>query len=399
MSSPSGPVALQTVGIVGEASLEKPETHLVAGRVPALDGLRGLAILLVVFHNVGFEQENGFVPLLKVLYFAHAIWWVGVILFFSLSGFLITGILARSRHPGGLSNFWMRRALRIFPLYYAFLTVVTVVLPYLVTMPAPFANVVQYRGWYWAYLSNWSNWNPDHCVPALGHFWSLAVEEQFYFLWPFVVLNFPDRTVLRVCVALAGVAFAARLGLRLLHFDHSAVYDFTVTRMDGLTLGAAGAIAMRSPEYARSMVAKTRPVLIGCMLAILAMWPFTRGFNCDLFWVQTVGYGVLGLFFAALVVHCVASPSSLLARAFSARWLSWLGKYSYAIYVFHFPITRLLGPRFHTAINSPPTLSALQAFLELQFLVWALAILAAVVSWNLLERWCIDLKSRLPVRA
>jgi peptidoglycan/LPS O-acetylase OafA/YrhL len=140
-------------------------------------------------------------------------------------------------------------------------------------------------------------------------------------------------------------------------------------------------------------------VLVGSMLVLLSMWPFTRGLNCDLFWVQTVGYGVLALLFAALVLHCVGAPTSLLARAFSARWLSWLGKYSYAIYVFHFPVVRLLGPRFHEAINSPPTLSALRAFIELQLLVWGLAILAAVASWNLLERWCLDLRSRLPAQA
>jgi peptidoglycan/LPS O-acetylase OafA/YrhL len=356
-----------------------------------LDGLRGLAILLVVYHNCGYEQTQAFSPLLKVIYFSHAIGWVGVSLFFALSGFLITNILVESRGPGALRTFWIRRALRIFPLYYSFLFVLTIALPLVVSMPDPLSHV-EYRGWYWAYLCNW---RVHGVIPGLQHSWSLAVEEQFYLLWPLFVLNASDRTVLRTCVALAALALAARVGLRAIHAPPGAVYMFTFARMDGLTLGAAAALLLRHARTAGSTLRKVRPVLVGSVLVLMAMWPLTHGFNSEHLWVQTLGYGVLSILFAALVLDCVQDSGTRLARALSARWLRWLGKYSYAIYLFHLPIARVLGPSFHAAINAPPTLSAAGSLLEFELVVMGLSVGAAIGSWNLLERPFLELKERL----
>jgi peptidoglycan/LPS O-acetylase OafA/YrhL len=368
-------------------------TVRLTGRLPALDGLRGVAIVAVLIHNVGLVQQRSLSPLMKLVYFVHAPGWIGVALFFALSGFLITSLLASSRGPGALGVFWIRRALRIFPLYYATLLVATLVLPHVRGLPDAFQGL-DHMGWYWTYTCNWVG-TLGKGVPAFAHFWSLAVEEQFYLLWPLLVLNLDDAKMLRACVGLALVALAARIAMRAEGVSPGAVYLFTVTRMDALTLGGAVALLLRDPGRLDWTLAWSRRALVGSALVILAMVPFTRAFNREDVWVQTVGYGVLSVFCAALVVEAVREPPSTLGRLLSARWLRWLGKYSYAIYVFHHPISQFLSPRFAASINAPGALSPLLSLLELEGLVAALSIGAALLSWNLIERWFLSLKGRL----
>src|SRR5262249_2000493 len=126
--------------------------------------------------------------------------WSGVDLFFVLSGFLITGILLRSRSaPRQLRNFYARRALRILPLYYLAILLVFAALPVLgICPPTPVAGQAPY----WFYAANFfSQWAPIDCL-RIDHFWSLAVEEQYYLFWPFVVAWSDRRTLMRLCVGL-----------------------------------------------------------------------------------------------------------------------------------------------------------------------------------------------------
>jgi peptidoglycan/LPS O-acetylase OafA/YrhL len=248
------------------------------------------------------------------------------------------------------------------------------------------------------YLSNWAQ-PSGHEMPALSHTWSLAIEEQFYLVWPLVVFALPERALLRACLALAAGAFAVRSGLLALHQPPVAVYEYAIARIDALTLGAACAVIARRPEWLARVEPHLPRALAGCGALLLAMWPFTRGFNMFNPWVQVLGYGLLSVFFAALLLAAVLQPASLLARFLSAPWLRWVGRYSYAIYLYHGPIALMLAPHFEPVFDGPSPGAALAALVAFEASVIAASVLAAVASWNLLERWALSLKDRWAARA
>jgi peptidoglycan/LPS O-acetylase OafA/YrhL len=172
-------------------------------RIPALDGIRGLAIALVMFHH--FTLYGGMRPdfvLDKVYRHVALVGWVGVDLFFVLSGFLITGILHDSRSDRHyFRNFYMRRTLRIFPLYYGVLAATFLVLPLVLDVSGSCRELLRDQAWYWTYLINVQiglDYWPSCFV--LGHFWSLAVEEQFYLVWPLLLYLLGRRGMLALCV-------------------------------------------------------------------------------------------------------------------------------------------------------------------------------------------------------
>src|SRR3954466_4450020 len=238
MSSAPLPTALEDV------RLESPGagwTPTVRGHLPTLDGLRGIAILAVMIHHAAeFGQGNS--PATAVHQFLH-LGRHGVDLFFVLSGFLITGILLDSKgSPRYFSTFYARRTLRIFPLYYGVLLVVLVVLPLIVPQPPAAREVIADQGWLWLYASNilmaWRNrvlFNGEHVY--LSHFWSLAVEEQFYLVWPLVVLLVGGRGLAWVCAACLPVALVVR-GLTTRGSEFSAAIFLTPCRVDSLAVGA-----------------------------------------------------------------------------------------------------------------------------------------------------------------
>ena len=177
-------------------------------RLPTLDGLRAIAVLLVVPHNLNLIATYGSPDL-----FVAAVHrgWIGVQLFFVLSGFLITGILLDARDaPDYYRSFFVRRVLRIFPLYYATLLVLFVLLPAFGLLPSSFRRDPMVELSYWAYFSNW--YGPFHQGPeAVSHFWSLAIEEQFYLLWPFAIHRRSAGWVMRLCLAIAAASLLFRV--------------------------------------------------------------------------------------------------------------------------------------------------------------------------------------------
>src|SRR5690242_10016238 len=224
--------------------------HSLAARLPTLDGLRAIAILLVVPHNL-----NLMVTFPGVAHaFVSALYrgWIGVQLFFVLSGFLITGILLDARDaPHYYRSFFVRRVLRIFPLYYATLIVLFVLLPAFDLLPASFKRDPMVELSYWAYFSNWYGpFHPGRGPEAAGHFWSLAVEEQFYLLWPLVIHRRSAGWVLRLCIALAVASLLLRVVMLATGTPTQAIYQLLVTRMDALALGGAVAAAFRVPSAA-----------------------------------------------------------------------------------------------------------------------------------------------------
>lgn len=166
-----------------------------------LDGLRGFAILLVLCSHLVSLPPGGRSPFVdRLVGMILGLGWVGVDLFFVLSGFLITGILVQSRGgPHYFRNFYARRSLRIFPLYYLFLAIATFISPLLLS-PESILTLPKEHAWvYWLYLSNFGG-KPSE---AFAHTWSLAVEEQFYLVWPAIVFFAKPVAMRRVCVSLS----------------------------------------------------------------------------------------------------------------------------------------------------------------------------------------------------
>lgn len=221
----------------GEVSAAIP---LSRRNLPGLDGVRGLAILAVMLTHISL-QTIALNPMLRGLF---ALGWSGVDLFFVLSGFLITGILLDTRQCANyFRSFYARRVLRIFPLYFGFLTVALLVFPYVVSpefMPAP-----SHR---WMYVCYVANWLPHAQWHVLTHFWSLCVEEQFYFIWPLVVLLFGPRRLLPLIAGLELTMVCGRSWWLLTHSHVATQYTATVARVDGLLLGAACAVLVRQVE-------------------------------------------------------------------------------------------------------------------------------------------------------
>src|SRR6266702_4603992 len=228
------------------------------GHLPVLDGLRGLAVLMVlVFHFVGQMLPTNALERAIVGVTKHGL--LGVDLFFVLSGFLITGLLYEARNkPHYLRNFYMRRVLRIFPLYYGVLALVFFVAP---LIPPLRGSTLDYlldrQAWAWLYAVNvyiakdgaWS-------FSYLNHFWSLSVEEHFYLVWPLAVFLMArrPRMLIAMCLAVSLGAMLARLTGSMLGLSWWTTYVLTPFRLDGLALGAFLAVMARQPGGLERMV-------------------------------------------------------------------------------------------------------------------------------------------------
>jgi peptidoglycan/LPS O-acetylase OafA/YrhL len=310
--------------------------QLVRGRMPALDGLRGIAILLVLAHGFDIIQTSHGPG--HAVDLALDLGWIGVQLFFVLSGFLITGILLETRHaPGYYKNFLIRRVLRIFPLYYGVLFVAFVIAPHVVDVPPGHGD---HQLWLWTYLTNFAE--PfGRSEPVFPHFWSLAVEEQFYIVWPLVVYVVGRRGTIAVGAVLVVTAIAARLYVRA-HYNAMAAYTFTPCRMDALAIGAIAAAVVRGERVRRLIVHHhaTKLAIAGSLVVLggAAIGHLLReGPN-----MQTSGYTIIALGFALLLVAAL-SPRQLPARVLSWAPLRRIGLYSYGMYVFHAPLHVYVG--------------------------------------------------------
>ena len=216
-------------------------------------------------------------------------------------------------------------------------------------------------------------------------------------VWPLVCLVFGRRALLNLSIGLAVLALLLRFWLRS-NGAFEEVYQYTLTRMDALALGAAAAIVARNPAWLTRVVPYLSKVMVVSSALIVISWPFTHGFNIYDTVVQIVGYAVLSVLFAAGLLRAVVNPGGELSRALSLPWLRWLGKYSYAIYVFHLPIAAMLTHWLGPIVNGSAPGPALLALILHESIVATLSIGAALISWNLLERRVLALKDRLNPR-
>jgi peptidoglycan/LPS O-acetylase OafA/YrhL len=378
---------------------DRPAPEL-AGHVPALDGIRGLAILMVMVYHLTLLP--GGAGLDRAWASAAAFGWAGVDLFFVLSGFLITGILWEAK--GGrhyFRNFYARRTLRIFPLYYAVMVLLLVVLPRLPhPQAARYGAVGGEQVWYWTYLSNFAIGLRHHWdLGSLDVSWSLAIEEQFYLVWPAVVLLLGRRALMTFCAAVVGVAVLMRTALTLGGAHPIAVNVLTPCRMDALAVGAFLALAVRGPGGVAALLPRARRAAAGSLLLLAGLfavqgpkWGVVRGPG------QMIGYSLLAVFYGCVLLLAVARPGrGLLSRFFSCGLLTTFGRYSYALYLFHLPLSVCLR---ETALR-PGRLPALcGSHLPGQLLFYAagigLSLAAAWLSWRFYEGPFLSLKRFFP---
>ncbi len=370
----------------------------VRGRMPALDGLRGIAILWVLWHNgVWAAHWEAHGALASVLILSAGVGWVGVQLFFVLSGFLITGILLDEKSsPHLFRNFYVRRILRIFPLYYGTLLLFFVALPALGVNPVLDIKESTPQIWYWLFLANWS-------IPTIGgpgtlsHFWSLAVEEQFYLIWPFTVAFLNNRKLAYLCVALIVGALVIRIILIAhgLMYAEWRAYEFTFARWDALAFGALVALMVRRREWHALLERWIIPVVVATSSYVVIFIIVEHNYASVGNGIAAINQTVVALLFAA-ALHLGLAPRAALSRL----WVGFLensalrkvGKYSYAIYVFHYPLLMFL--KLHL-IQYTTSLSASYPLLVTPLQVMAVGVVSyflAVCSWYVIEQPCLRLK-------
>jgi peptidoglycan/LPS O-acetylase OafA/YrhL len=360
-------------------------------RIRELDGLRGVAIGMVVIYH--FFQSTLAVPpgsALAYLQAAARLSWTGVDLFFVLSGFLIGGILLDSRASTNYySVFYKRRFFRIIPIY-----LVTLLLaPVLVSLglgPAGNHAVSLARDaapWY-AYLTFTQNFWMTHLgtlgANGLGMTWSLAIEEQFYLMLPLYIRALSGRWLVRAL--LIGICSAPLLRVLLLQF-HSAdwvgIYTMMLCRADALLLGVLAAVTLRNDRWRErihgaglAFYVLIPILLLGLAFLTLRAWSMTSPL------MKSIGFTWVALFYVAILLFVLTRPGSALSKALRMKWLCWLGTLAYGIYLFHQPVQNLLfgliwghGVPITGGATLVATLGAL-----------CLTLLLAALSWRYFEQ-------------
>ena len=370
-----------------------PETQVtVATRIPALDGLRGIAILLVLLNHGPFTIQN-VSPLASRLFAVGRLSWSGVDLFFVLSGFLIGGILVDVKNsPRYFATFYLRRAYRIFPLYIAVVLAVYT----LKILPIGFAASSSGEATiplaaYATFTQNlWMAYWGAFGSAALGVTWSLAVEEQFYLTAPLLVRRLTRVRLVYVLVAI--IVLSPLLRVLLLFGFHShnlAAYVLMPCRADALCLGMLSAIVARDSRAMGYLVRKPA-LLYWTMVGLLASlaWLTYEGFTWYSTPMATFGYSLLALFYTCcLLIALLKTP--LVEMVLCNRWLIELGGISYCVYLIHGVLIRagrtLVGAAFqHLAVH----LQHAQAFTMFlgALLGIGFALAVAKLSWRFLEQ-------------
>lgn len=305
-----------------------------------LDGIRAIAALMVMFFHFfsGIEVNGTFLKnLQKISVFGQT----GVSLFFVLSGFLITRILINTKDtPNFFSNFYLRRTVRIFPLYYLFLILYFFVVPFIENTPLISFNEQIY---FWIYLQNIAmtfDWN----ISGPRHYWSLAVEEHFYLFWPILVYYLSKKGIKLIIFGIVLLALIVRI---LLINNGYGTFYFTLARIDELALGALLAIL----EVNRMLIAENSKKFLMLMVAVLIptmfLFMFSEGKGMDI--KQITKFSLLALCYMSFIGWVITSKdSNLVKKILNSKWLSFTGKISYGLYVYHPLCFTIIANHIHT---------------------------------------------------
>ncbi|MEH7356640.1 acyltransferase family protein [Neobacillus drentensis] len=311
-----------------------------------LDGLRGLAVLSVIFYHIGFPWASG--------------GFLGVVVFFVLSGYLITDIIMtewEQRRRINLKNFWIRRARRLLPAMLAMLVIIIgwVSLFHhhlLEKLQADALAALLYISNWWYIFHHQSYFDSFQSPSLLTHFWSLAVEEQYYLFWPLLLtfgLRFiSKRSILFITLTLIGISSLTMAILYEPGSDPSRVYYGTDTRAFSLLIGSALALVWPSQKLAAKVPLALRLVLnlIGtiALVVILLMVGLTNQYDPFLYRGGMVLLSIASMLLVAVLVH----PANSISRVFNFKPLRWIGVRSYGIYLWQYPVLILTSPAINT---------------------------------------------------
>jgi peptidoglycan/LPS O-acetylase OafA/YrhL len=387
------------------------------GRIGSLDGLRGLAILgVMAFHgDVLFDGQFG-APGDVILSRGFGAGWIGVQLFFVLSGFLITSILLDRKRRYGLgdylSGFYVRRSFRILPLYYGFLLLYFLLLRRLPGINAPTSLYSADSASLFLFYYNLRAGFLDRAAPVLHMYWSLCVEEQFYLLWPLLVWWLSARSLRWVC----GVVFAGALLFRLavLRQPHGMpiAYLATPSVLDAPALGSLIALLRddevtwrRTPQLSGWLVVLFASAVLAIVMAVGHFYPNIDAryehmpVKHDSAAIETWGISAAILLFGAALIYAIGAESHRVG--YFRRILNWpllrsIGFYSYAMYMFHRVLLRLLQyfgetalpgySHYPAAIAKPVAIAVLAAatygVARLSYVVWERPFLRLRNRWT-----------------
>ena len=354
----------------------------------ALDGVRGLAILLVTLYR--FSKDTQFISELPGgLGRLFGLGLYGVDLFFVLSGFLITGVLLKSRGDEHyFSRFFIRRSFRIFPLYFGSLLLFLVVLPGLFELGGIFEPAREQAWTLWTYTTNLKiSYAGEWTFGCLDHFWSLAVEEHFYLVWPLVIW-FSGRHLLRLTIVGILLAAGSRVLFCMWSDNQVAPEAFTLFRCDGLLLGAVVAIGVhRSYPALKSLQHWCLPLFVGGILFAIATCIMDKR-------LLTIPQLAITFSWAALLLLIAQRPLWIGRCFFENRLLVSFGKYSYAIYIFQSPLIPMMRPAWEASFAGLAERYPLTCDSLYLVFMTALSYSLAVVSWYTFEQPLLRLRDQ-----
>ncbi len=323
----------------------------VANRFPGLDGLRALAVAMVVWHNFGalpFTGRFGHAGELRAGY-------VGVTVFFTISGFLITHLLMEELAETSyirIVAFYVRRAFRLFP---ALLITIALLIATAAVRKHPWANTIEATAATVAYVFNIAAAHSPVNNPlggaGWGHLWSLSVEEQFYLAWPLVLaLVVPRLSPQRIAGLLAAASAAVALWRTILWARGASffrLYLLTDVRIDAILLGAALAVALREFPSTRVVARMLRRSLVPALVALLII--ASRGSSASPAarpgWLLGPGMFFVSFLSALLILIVVTNEGGGAQRVLDSAVVRALGRRSYGIYLLHYPVEALVGDR------------------------------------------------------
>lgn len=305
-----------------------------------LDGIRAIAALMVMFYHF-FQHLSSDNFVFNVFKKISIIGQTGVSLFFVLSGFLITRILLFNKTSDKyFSTFYIRRALRIFPLYYLFLILFYYVAPLIVDLPKSSFSTQFY---YWIYLQNFANtFNWLSYGPP--HFWSLAVEEHFYLFWPLIIYYLDNKKVVFTILLLLVVALLTRIYLNSQSLE---VFYFTFSRIDELVFGALLALMELNNLFLSKYAKRYFILFIISSIPTILLWVLFSGATNSV--VQVIKFPLMAINYFALVAYVISiSKQSIVTKILTTRFFTFTGKISYGLYVYHPLCFMILTFKFHT---------------------------------------------------
>jgi peptidoglycan/LPS O-acetylase OafA/YrhL len=364
-----------------------------------LDGLRGVAISLVLAFHL-FDSPT----------FPHA-WgrissrgWAGVDLFFVLSGFLITSILLRSRHATNyFSTFYLRRFLRIAPLYYLCLFFIVIVIPWMHrhfdTLSPASSYTFQQQILYWLNLSNLRSALFPREIALASIYWTLAVEEQFYAVWPLCVRLLKPQRIAVICIAGILISPFLRMLPLIQSINHTYgdfIYRFTPFRLDGFFMGAGIALLLTANPRPKLFRALCLTSFVGGTALFVLVCRTPSSFD----WFSTsMGFSALAAIFGGLVGMCAqpeGAVGTLIARLCSIGVLRAFGRYSYCIYITHLSLHYFLADP--AMLFAQKHLRFLNPFLFEATATLLVSFMVGAFSWRFFEAPILRLKRLAPYR-